>query len=195
MHFVTYFLAGLVASSLLDYRWAFEQPVIRDYMVAFASTAVFLGPALQVVRGMIFGLVLLPFRHSIATRLGWLWLWALVIGIGILSAGESKAEALPPGPAAARVSGSRKTFCETGRTDPRGASSGHRVIARRIRGSTGWSALIPQTLKEKCHPKTPRTVTDLLRQKRHRNPETLHLASQESAVGREKQKTPANRGF
>ena len=85
VHFVTYFLAGLVASSLLDYRWAFDQPVIRDYMVAFASTAVFLGPALQVVRGMIFGLVLLPFRHSIATRLGWLWLWALVIGIGILS--------------------------------------------------------------------------------------------------------------
>ena len=85
IHFVTYFFAGLVASSLLDYRWAFEQPVIRDYMVPFASTAVFLGPALQVVRGMIFGLVLLPFRHSIATRLGWLWLWALVIGIGILS--------------------------------------------------------------------------------------------------------------
>ena len=85
IHFVTYFLAGLVASSLLDYRWAFEQPVIRDYMVAFDSTAVFLGPALQVVRGMIFGLVLLPFRHSIATRLGWLWLWALVVGISILS--------------------------------------------------------------------------------------------------------------
>ena len=81
MHFVTYFLAGLVASSLLDYRWAFEQPVIRDYMVPFASTAVFLGPALQVVRGMIFELVLLPFRHSMATRLGWLWLWALVISI------------------------------------------------------------------------------------------------------------------
>lgn len=85
VHVVTYFLVGLVASNLLDYRWAFEQPVIRDYMVPFGSTAVFLGPVLQVVRGLIFGLVLLPFRHVIATRLGWLWLWALVVGIGILS--------------------------------------------------------------------------------------------------------------
>ena len=75
IHFVTYFLAGLVGSSLLDYRRAFEQPVIRDYMVAFGSTAVFLGPALQVVRGLIFGLVLLLFHDSIASRLGWLWLW------------------------------------------------------------------------------------------------------------------------
>ena len=85
IHFVTYFLAGLVASTLLNYRWAFEQPVIRDYMVAFDSTALFIGPLLQLVRGMIFGLVLLPFRHLIATRFGWLWLWALIVGVGILS--------------------------------------------------------------------------------------------------------------
>ena len=39
IHVVTYFLAGLVASSLLDYRRAFDQPAIRDYMVAFGSTA------------------------------------------------------------------------------------------------------------------------------------------------------------
>ena len=44
IHVVTYFLAGLVGSSLLVYRRAFEQPVIRDYMVPFGwTTALVIG--------------------------------------------------------------------------------------------------------------------------------------------------------
>ncbi len=85
IHVVTYLLAGLVFSNLLDYRAAFEQPVIRDYMVEFGSTALYVGPIVQVVRGVLFGLVLLPFRRSLDTRLGWLWLWLLVVVIGIVS--------------------------------------------------------------------------------------------------------------
>jgi hypothetical protein len=85
IHVVTYFLAGLLFSNLLDYRSAFEQPVIRDYMVEFGSTAAYVGPVVQVIRGVLFGLVLLPFRRSLDSRLGWLWLWLLIVVLGIVS--------------------------------------------------------------------------------------------------------------
>lgn len=85
IHVVTYFMIGLLASLFLDYRWAFGQPVVRDYMIEYQSGAQFVGPLVQVLRGAIFGVVLLPFRSAIAGRLGWLWLWALLIGVGILS--------------------------------------------------------------------------------------------------------------
>ena len=85
-HTVTYLLAGLVASRLLDYQWAFGQPVIRDYMKDFSSTGVGLGPWLQPVRGLIFGVVLLPFRATLSSqKWGWLSLWGLLVGIGIIS--------------------------------------------------------------------------------------------------------------
>ena len=85
-HLITYLLVGMIAATLLDYERIFNQPVIRDYMVAFGSTALFLGPLLQVLRGMVIATVLLPFRSALASnRNGWLHLWLLLIGIGIVS--------------------------------------------------------------------------------------------------------------
>ena len=85
-HVLTYFFAGLLASSLLDYRAALSQPVIRDYMVGFAAAPVFLGPLFQLLRGLVFGLVLLPLRGFLAgARRGWLHLWLLMVGLGIVS--------------------------------------------------------------------------------------------------------------
>ncbi len=82
---VTYFAAGFVASSLLDYQNIFLLPVIKDYYRPFGSVEIYIGPLLQLVRGMLFGLVLLPLRGFLkAQALGWLWLWLLFIGIGIL---------------------------------------------------------------------------------------------------------------
>jgi hypothetical protein len=85
-HTLTYFVAGLLAATILDYRSAFEQPIIRDYMQPFGSASVFWGPVGQLLRGVIIGLVLLPFRHVLAdTRRGWLYLWLLLVGSGIVS--------------------------------------------------------------------------------------------------------------
>ncbi|MHA6523472.1 hypothetical protein [Tessaracoccus sp. G1721] len=81
-HVVTYLVAGVIASRVLDYPAIFQEPVIRDYYLPYASPDVALSWGLQVVRGALFGLVLLPFRRPLAaTRFGWLWLLFVVIGI------------------------------------------------------------------------------------------------------------------
>jgi hypothetical protein len=85
LHVVSYLLVGIVASVVLDYATLFSQPVIRDYMVEFGSISLFIGPFVQVLRGIIIAAVLLPFRGILAGRWGWLWLWLLLVGIGILS--------------------------------------------------------------------------------------------------------------
>lgn len=58
--------------------------MVRDYMREFGSVGVFAGPVVQVVRGLVIAVVLVPFRSVIAGRHGWLWLRLLLVGIGIL---------------------------------------------------------------------------------------------------------------
>ncbi|WP_124292482.1 hypothetical protein [Microbacterium sp. ABRD28] len=84
-HVVTYLAVGLIAALAIDYASVFAQPVVRDYMREFGSVASFVGPLVQVVRGVVFALVLLPFRAVISARWGWLHLWLLLVGVGILS--------------------------------------------------------------------------------------------------------------
>ena len=55
-------------------------------MVDFGSTSVFWGPFIQPIRGLIIGLVLIPFRGFLADeKYGWLYLWLIFVGIGIVS--------------------------------------------------------------------------------------------------------------
>lgn len=85
LHVITYFIVGMLAAIALNYEALFQAPVIRDYMQPFGTGSLFIGPAVQVLRGVITALVLLPFRAVLRERLGWLWLWLLLVGIGILS--------------------------------------------------------------------------------------------------------------
>jgi len=85
IHVVTYFVVGIVAALAIDYATLFEQPVIRDYMRPFGSVSLLIGPVVQILRGIIIGLVLLAFRRGLAERSGWLRLWLLLVGIGIFS--------------------------------------------------------------------------------------------------------------
>lgn len=84
-HVATYFVAGLIASRAFSYQALLEQPVIRDYYLPYGSVDVVRFAVLQVVRGILFGLVLLPLRGFLAaTRAGWLWLWLVFLVVGIL---------------------------------------------------------------------------------------------------------------
>ena len=82
-HMVTYFVAGFLAYTLLDYRALLEAiPTMRS----IDSGWVAVGPSLQVVRGLIFAAVLYPFRQVFLTEpRGWLKLWGLFLGLAIFS--------------------------------------------------------------------------------------------------------------
>ena len=83
-HMVTYMLLGILAFVIMDYPTQFAEPC--SIMVPTDSPRVFLGPALQVIRGLIFAVVLFPFREVILeSRLGWLKLWGLFLGLAIFS--------------------------------------------------------------------------------------------------------------
>lgn len=84
-HTVTYTIAGLLASTLFDYRSWWASEFMSQYR-PFDSSWIAAGPALQVLRGLVFAVVLFPFRAVFLERpRGWLTLAALLIGLGIVS--------------------------------------------------------------------------------------------------------------
>lgn len=83
-HMVTYMLLGILAFVIMDYPTQFAEDC--SIMVPTNSPRVFLGPSLQVIRGLIFAVVLFPFREVILeSRRGWLKLWGLFLGLAIFS--------------------------------------------------------------------------------------------------------------
>lgn len=86
VHTVTYFLMGLLALTLFNYREAFEGPVTREYMRPVSDPIVALGPALQFIRGLLFAAAFYPLREILFGRKnGWLITWLLLVTLGILS--------------------------------------------------------------------------------------------------------------
>ena len=67
-HVVTYFVAGVLALTLLDYKTLFQSEGFSSLMLPTSSKWVAAGPALQVVRGVVFALALYPFRRSLSAR-------------------------------------------------------------------------------------------------------------------------------
>jgi hypothetical protein len=85
-HMVTYFVAGLLAYTLLDYATLFQSGPFACWMRPTTSRWVAAGPGLQWIRGLVFAIVLYPFRHVfLESARGWLKLWGLLLGLGILS--------------------------------------------------------------------------------------------------------------
>lgn len=85
-HMLTYFVAGLLAFTLADYKTLFASEHLACYMLPTSSKWVSLGPLLQVFRGLVFALALFPFRRVFLDEgRGWLKLWGLLVGLAILS--------------------------------------------------------------------------------------------------------------
>lgn len=83
-HMVTYMVAGIAAYTIMDYPSRFAEEC--SIMIPTDSRRVALGPALQVVRGLIFAVALFPFRRVfLDEQRGWLKLWGLFLGLAILS--------------------------------------------------------------------------------------------------------------
>ncbi len=85
-HMVTYTVAGLLAYTLIDYPMLFQAEGFAGLMRPVTSKWVAAGPALQVIRGLIFAMALYPFRRVfLEERGGWLPLWGLLLGLCVFS--------------------------------------------------------------------------------------------------------------
>jgi hypothetical protein len=82
-HTLTYFLMGALAYHFLHYEEFINKP--NSGMHPTTSTWVLFGPALQVVRGVLFAAVFYPFREKLfGRRNGWLLMSWMLIALGIL---------------------------------------------------------------------------------------------------------------
>jgi hypothetical protein len=86
-HTIAYFIAGVFASSLFDYESWFSSDVLSSLMKPTTAPIVALGgTSLQVIRGLIVALVLLPLRKVFTEeKHGFLKLGLLILGLSVLS--------------------------------------------------------------------------------------------------------------
>ena len=84
-HMITYMVAGLVASTLFDYRALYADTELRHLMRPTTTAWVAAGPGLQVLRGTLFALVLWPIADRLVASLRGAWiLYGLMLGLAVL---------------------------------------------------------------------------------------------------------------
>ena len=92
-HTVTYFIAGVAAYTLLDYPSLLATTDVGASFRSLRDPMVIAGPALQPVRGLLFGCVFYMLREPFfGAKKGWLAMWVVLASIGILGT-----FAAPPG--------------------------------------------------------------------------------------------------
>lgn len=85
-HIVSYFIMGIIAVFVLDYKKTFEEPPLSYLMKPVDSPWVALGPMLQIFRGLVFSCALWFFKDGfLFKKHGWLRLWGLLLGLAVLS--------------------------------------------------------------------------------------------------------------
>ncbi|MBR3642853.1 MAG: hypothetical protein IKR47_00645 [Lachnospiraceae bacterium] len=96
-HVITYIICGIIFSQLFHYQELFAYGNMKYFMQPADSARSMMGPLFQVVRGLLFGVVLLLLRKNILTeKNGFLKLYALILIIGIINT---------PGPAPGSIEG------------------------------------------------------------------------------------------
>ncbi len=84
-HVIAYFIAGVFALFIMDYRSEFLTEPLSSLMKPVESPWIMLGPSLQIFRGMIIALVLIPVRRFIFEKDGFIKLTVLILGLSFIS--------------------------------------------------------------------------------------------------------------
>jgi len=85
-HTIAYFVAGIFAMLVVDYRDLFATDIISSFMHPVDSAIVALGPVLQIFRGIILALILLPLRKTFfEEKQGLIKLGIIILGLSLLS--------------------------------------------------------------------------------------------------------------
>ena len=86
VHTITYFIMGLLASTILDYSAWYAGETLRGFMRQTSDPMVMAGPLLQPIRGFLFAAVFYLLRDALfGKKNGWLIMWAVLVIVGILS--------------------------------------------------------------------------------------------------------------
>lgn len=96
IHITTYILCGMVFSTLFNYQKLFLLENVESFMRPFGGISTLIGPLVQVIRGVLFGIVLLFIKDIFVGKYGWLKLWSVIAIIGIINT---------PGPAPFSIEG------------------------------------------------------------------------------------------
>ena len=85
-HTIAYFIAGIFAIAAMNYRELFSAEIISGLMHPVDEPIVALGPFLQIFRGIIIALILLPLRKTFfEEKHGLFKLGFIIIGFALLS--------------------------------------------------------------------------------------------------------------
>jgi hypothetical protein len=86
VHTVTYFIAGILAYTINDYKTMYAQPPLSYIMRPTTDPIVMAGALFQPIRGVLFALAFYPLRSILFDQpRGWLTLWWLLLALGVLS--------------------------------------------------------------------------------------------------------------
>ena len=85
IHTIAYFIAGIFALVFMQYTEQFASETMSSIMRPVDSPWVALGPSLQIIRGILIALILLPFKEIIISKHGWIKLAGLVFGLSYIS--------------------------------------------------------------------------------------------------------------
>jgi len=85
-HTIAYFVAGLFAIVVINYKELYSKDTISLIMLSVDTPIVALGPFLQIFRGIIIALILLPLRKTFfEEKNGLLKLGLVIVGLSLLS--------------------------------------------------------------------------------------------------------------
>jgi hypothetical protein len=86
VHTITYFIVGLLASTLVNYEARYAEPILNTYMRQFDSVWLLIGPLLQPIRGLLFAVVFWLLSGVLfGKKNGWLVMWAMLAILGIFN--------------------------------------------------------------------------------------------------------------
>lgn len=84
-HSVSYFIMGLLASTILDYARFYAESSLNLMMRQTNDPWVMVGPLFQPIRGILFGLVFYLLREPfLGKKNGWLVMWFTLVVVGIV---------------------------------------------------------------------------------------------------------------
>ncbi len=84
-HSVSYFIMGLLASTILDYARFYAESSLNLMMRQTNDPWVMAGPLFQPIRGILFGLVFYLLREPfLGKKNGWLVMWFTLVVVGII---------------------------------------------------------------------------------------------------------------